>query len=204
MSNDDVFGKVNLEKLYKSGKSMAEMGNVLDCSQHKIAYWLSKHNIPRRNRSDANYLKYNPDGDPFKIKHNLNFNEMFLYGLGLGIYWGEGTKTSTHSLRVSNTDVGIIKTFRQFLLNICGLRQNKITYSIVSFNDIDPNVARRYWSKELGILPEKFGKITIIPKQGKGTYKKKSTFGVCTLQVSNIKLRKWMMDELEVLKGLPC
>lgn len=204
MSKHIIFEKENLEELYKSGKSMAEIGIYLGCSQHKVAYWLSKHKIPRRNRSDANYLKYNPDGDPFKIKHDLSSSEMFLYGLGLGIYWGEGAKTNIHSLRVSNTDVEIIKTFRQFLLNICGLRQNKITYSIVSFNDIDPEVARGYWSKELGILPEKFGKITIISKQGKGTYKKKSTFGVCTLQVSNIKLKKWMMGELEVLKKLPC
>ncbi len=204
MSKNDVFSKENLERLYKSGKSISEIGIALGCSQHKIAYWLSKHGIARRNRSDANYLKYNPDGDPFKIKHNLSPNEMFLYGLGLGIYWGEGTKTSKYSLRVSNTDVGIIKTFREFLLNICSLRKNKITYSIVSFNDIDPNVARGYWSKELGILPEKFGKITIIPKQGKGTYKRKSAFGVCTLQVSNIKLREWMMVELDALKKLPC
>ena len=201
MSKNNTFEKENLERLYKSGKSMAEMGIILGCSQHKIAYWLSKHGIARRNRSDANYLKYNPDGDPFKIKHDLNSSEMFLYGLGLGIYWGEGAKTSKYSLRVSNTDVGIIKAFRQFLLNVCGLKLNKITYSIISFNDVDSNVARGYWSKQLGILPEKFGKITIIPKQGKGTYKKKSAFGVCTLQVSNIKLRKWMMKELELLKA---
>ena len=118
-------------------------------------------------------------------------------GLGLGIYWGEGSKKSKYSLRVANTDVGIIKTFRKFLLDICGVRKNKITFSIVCFNDVDPDNSRNFWAKELGILPEKFGKITVIPKQGKGTYKKKSLYGVCTIQVSNIKLRNWMMQELD-------
>jgi len=50
-------------------------------------------------------IKYNPNGDPFEIKTNLDKGEQFLKGLGLGIYWGEGTKTSIHSLRVANTDV---------------------------------------------------------------------------------------------------
>jgi hypothetical protein len=164
---------------------------------------MNKYGIERRSRSDANYMKYNPNGDPFKIKTHLNNEERFLRGLGLGIYWGEGTKTSKYSVRVANTDVGIIKKFREFLLIICGLKLNKITYSLICFNDANPIVARNYWSKELGILPEKFGKITIIPKQGKGTYKHKSLCGVCTIQASNIKLRSWMMDQLKVLQNKP-
>lgn len=188
-------------ELYQSGKSMNEVAKKLKCSPHKVAYWLRKLKIPRRNRSDANYLKYNPDGDPFKIKHNLSKRETFLYGLGLGIYWGEGSKTTKHSLRVSNTDAGIIKTFRRFLLEICGVRKSKITYSIICFNDVEPNDVRKYWAKELGILPAKFGKITVIPKQGKGTYKKKSENGVCIIQISNIKLRGWMMDKLSGIEA---
>jgi hypothetical protein len=175
---------------------MKEMSQKCNCSVHKVAYWMNKYKIARRTRDEANYLKYNPNGDPFVIKTKLNPDEQFLKGLGLGIYWGEGAKTSEHSLRVANTDVGIIRAFRRFLLNICGLREDKISYSLICFNDVDPNIARNYWAKELGILPHKFGKITIIPKQGKGTYKRKSTFGVCTIQASNIKLREWMMKEL--------
>jgi len=178
---------------------MSEIAAVLNCSPHKIAYWFTKFGIPRRNRSDAGYLKNNPNGDPFKIKMVLNTEERLLMGLGLGIYWGEGAKTSEHSLRVANTDAGIIKTFREFLLRICQLREDKITYSLICFNNANPKTARSHWSKELGILPRKFGKITIIPKQGKGTYKRKSAFGVCTIQASNIKLREWMMKELELL-----
>lgn len=192
-----------LEKLYLSGKSMSEISNILNCSPHKITYWFRKYGIKRRTRSEANYLKYNPNGDPFKIKNDLAHDENFLKGLGLGIYWGEGSKTTRHSLRVSNTDPGIIITFRKFLTVICNLRINKITYSIVCFNDVNPKVARNFWSKELKILPDKFGKITTIPKQGKGNYKRKSQFGVCTIQVSNIKLRDWMMKQLNILEDMP-
>ena len=195
--------KKYLETLYKSGKSMAEIAAKVGCSLHKVSYWFNQYEIPRRSRSEANYIKYNPNGDPFEIKNNLDKKDSFLKGLGMGIYWGEGSKTSSHSLRVSNTDVGIIKSFRRFLKDICGLRMDKATYSIICFNDTDPAVARNYWSEKLGILPAKFGKITVIPKQGKGTYKRKSRFGVCTVQVSNVKLRNWMMTELESLREVP-
>lgn len=81
--------------------------------------------------------------------------------------------------------------------------ESKITYSLICFNDADPKATRNFWSKELGILPNKFGKITIISKQRKGTYKHKSLYGVCTAQVGNIKLRNWLIGELEKLKIKP-
>jgi len=200
LNSADKISKFELEKLYKSGMSMMEISERFKCSVHKIVYWMKKYEIARRSRSDANYIKYNPNGDPFEIKTNLDKGEQFLKGLGLGIYWGEGTKTSIHSLRVANTDVYVIKKFREFLLKVCNLNRDKITYSLICFNDAGPNAARDYWSKELGILPNKFGKITIIPKQGKGTYGHKSLYGVCTIHVNNMKIRNWMMSQLKALQ----
>lgn len=115
---------------------------------------------------------------------------------------GEGTKVTPHSLRVTNTNPELIKVYRKFLLEICGLRKDKITYSIICFNDTAPDTARLYWAKKLMISPGKFGKITQIPKQGKGTYKKKSQFGVCTIQASNIKLKTWLISQLDHLADI--
>lgn len=52
----------------------------------------------------------------------------------------------------------------------------------------------------LNISEEKFGKIVTIPMQGKGIYKKKSQAGIYTIIVNNIKLKKWMMHEIEKIK----
>ncbi|MDZ7587320.1 MAG: hypothetical protein U0946_06185, partial [Patescibacteria group bacterium] len=54
-----------------------------------------------------------------------------------------------------------------------------------------------YWSKKLTIKPKQLGKITQISSMGKGTYKKTSQYGVCTIYVNNIKLKKWLMAELD-------
>lgn len=195
-----MIDKNKLENLYKSGKSMFDISKILKCSPHKIVYWMKKYDLKRRSRSEAGYIQQNPDGDPFKIRTKLNSEQTFLFGLGLGIYWGEGTKKSKHSLRVTNTDPNIIKYFIRFLLEICQLKKEKLSFSLISFNDIKTEVVRDYWSKQLKISPKKFGKITIIPSQGKGTYKRKSQFGVCTVHANNIKLRNWLFSELDKLK----
>lgn len=185
--------KEKLTTLYNEGKSMYEMSKILSCSVHKVVYWMDKYNIKRRTRSQATYIKQNPLGDPFKIKQDFTYNDMFLYGLGIGIYWGEGNKSTPHAIRVANTDPQILKIFIRFLLEICQLKKEKIKYSIVCFNDSNINEVKDYWSKQLKILPNKFGKIVQIPPQGKGIYKKKSKFGVCTVTACNIKLKSWIM-----------
>lgn len=62
---------------------MTEIGQKLGISSHKIVYWMKKHRLKRRSRSEATYVKRNPNGDPFCIKRNLTERERQLLGLGL-------------------------------------------------------------------------------------------------------------------------
>lgn len=189
--------KQTLIKLYSKGMSLTGISNHLHCSIHKVTYWMRKYGIPRRSRSDAVYIQANPQGNPFHIHYPQTPSKYVLYGLGLGIYWGEGTKGINYPVRVTNSDPCIIRTFRMFLLSICHVDLTRIRYSIVAFNDSNIHTVQSYWSKQLKISPDKFGKIVQIPTQGKGTYRKKSQFGVCSITVGNTKLKIWIMDELK-------
>src|SRR5258708_1239355 len=146
----------SLESLYSRGKSASEIANELNCSIPKVVYWMQKFAIPRRSHSEAAYLKLNPNGDPFTIRPSLRLNDDFLYGLGLGIYWGEGDKVRKGALRVANTDPQLIREYIKFLLEIRNLVPTKISYSIVCFNDSIPEEVVNYWSKQLGVSTEKF------------------------------------------------
>jgi len=192
--------KEELIKLYSSGKSMWEISQSLSCSVHKITYWMTKYDIKKRSRSDAMYLKLNPNGDPFKIANNINSVDNFLFGLGLGIYWGEGNKSDKHSVRVTNTDPKIILTFQKFLRVICNVLNDKMRYSLICFNDSSPETISKHWAKLIKIPIEKFGKIVQVPPQGKGTYKHKSEFGVCSINVSNIKLKSWIIGQISKIQ----
>ena len=102
--------KEQLKELYTlKNYSSKQIGAILGCSETKINYWMRKHHIKKRSVSEAVYIKWNPDGDPFKIKTPANVEEAILYGLGLGLYWGEGTKSNKFSIRLGNTDPFFIK-----------------------------------------------------------------------------------------------
>ena len=201
--NNSTILKSELEKLYLSGHSMSEIALSLKCSIHKIVYWMNKYGIKKRNRSEALYRKLNPKGDPFKIKTEITPAEKLLYGLGLGIYWGEGEKISKGKVRVANTDPQLIRAFRRFLIEICSVDISRIHYYLICYKDSDLNKVRLHWSKILEIPNGKFGKIVQIIPRGKGTYRKKSQYGVCIIEVSNIKFKKWLMQKLGELRSVP-
>lgn len=194
-----TFNKSVLKNYYSSGLSMMQISKKLHVSPNKISYWMNKYNITRRRINEALYKKYNPQGNPFKIKKIMSTTDTFQFGLGLGIYWGEGNKADKYSIRVGTTDAQMILTFRRFLSNICGVSKEKFKYSLMVFKNASINNAKAFWTKTLQIKSLQLGKITRISPMGKGTYKKISNFGVCTIYVYNIKLKKWLMDQLKLI-----
>lgn len=104
--------KKEIQRLYfRDKKSLLEIAHIFGVSTHTVCYWMDIYKLPRRNRSDALYIKYNPNGNPFVCKNLVSCKDWFLFGLGIGLYWGEGTKSNTHSIRLGNTDPHLIKMF---------------------------------------------------------------------------------------------
>lgn len=193
------FTPERLKKLYiEKKKSVSVISKTLKCSENKVNYWLNKHNINKRSISDAIYLKHNPDGDPFRIIFPKNIKEAKLFGLGLGLYWGEGDKSGNNTqVRIGNTDPRLIKKFKEFLVYVCGVKKRKIRYSLIVFNNADKKAAINFWKRHLKIPEKRLGKITIIPPQGKGTYKKKNQSGVLIITVINKKLKEKILGMIK-------
>ena len=191
--------KEKIKKLYRKGFSMMEISQKLGYSYNAVVYWMKKLKIPCRSVSDALYQKLNPKGDPFNIKKNLTPEDQRLFGLGMGIYWGEGNKLNKHSVRLGNSDPKLIKLFRDFLIKICGVKKEKFLYNLLLFNDASKNKALSFWNKELGLASGQIKSVTSLKPRGKGTYKKKSMTGVLTIEVGNVKLKKEIDKMLEAL-----
>jgi hypothetical protein len=185
--------KEKLEKLYNKGLSMMEIAVKTGCSNSGVRYLAEKYNIPRRSRSEANYLKYNPVGNPFKIKKLKTKKDLELFNLGIGLFLGEGTKKNKYNVALANSDPGIIKLFLVFIRQICGVKDFKIKAALNIFDDMNLNEALNFWQKETGIPHLRFA-TSIIRKSKGGTYKNKSKYGTLTVYVSNMKL-KALMDE---------
>jgi hypothetical protein len=180
---------------------MSAIGRELGVSTDKVRWWINKYNISIRSKSEQSYLQHDPNGDKHLIKENLTVEDSFLFGLGLGIYWGEGNKVDEYSVRVGNTDPRLLKSFIRFLIEICGVKKENIKLGLQIFNDIDEKVALAYWMTKLDFPITSFHKkISVIPPQGKGTYKRKSKYGVLQIYVSNKRLKQWIMQKIEDIK----
>ncbi len=194
---DNMLEKHHLETLYvKDGLSMQSIALKLDCSVNKIVYWMNEYQIERRSISDAIYKKHNPHGDPFALKSVGTLPDAKLLGLGLGLYWGEGTKADKYSVRLGNTDPALIRMFMLFLVKLFGVRREDLRFGLQTFTDIDPQEALGYWLSELDVQASQFYKITVTISGSIGTYRRKSLYGVVTVYYHNKKLRDLLIDML--------
>ena len=172
---------------------MMEIAKKIGCSNSGVKYLAEKYNIPRRSRSEANYIKYNPTGDPFKIKKLKTKKDIELFNLGIGLFLGEGTKKNKFNVALANSDPQILQLFLKFLREICGVKERKIKAALNIFNDIDIKEAVNFWSKITKISVDRIN-TTMVRKSKGGTYKNKSHWGTLTVYVPNVRL-KAIVDE---------
>jgi hypothetical protein len=181
----------------KRKQSTAQIAKHVKCSENKINYWLGRYEIKKRTISDAIYELKNPDGDPFLIRYPQTLQQGILFGLGLGIYWGEGLKRGKGAVRLTNTDTRMVRKFIDFLEEFCGVSKDQLRFSLQIFKDIDQEKALTYWARELGIKRGQFYKTIVSRVRGKGTYKYKSEYGVVIVYFNNVKLKKIILEMIE-------
>lgn len=186
-----------LKRLYINQKlSSFEISRKLNCSPNKINYWLSKFQIPKRNQSDATYFKKNPRGDPFSFSYPESYKKMFLYGLGIGLFWGEGTKKNSHSVRLCNSDPNLIKKFIEFLVVIYKVEKSKFRFQLQTYDVKNISEHLTFWQRTLKMHKSQFYKPTILKKRGAGTYTEKSEHGTLIVIFGNTKLRNLICNKI--------
>lgn len=195
-----MIDKSVLEQLYIcDGKSMKVIADDLGFSIHKVQYWMNKHQISRRSIADAIYQWHNPNGDPFIFIPPKTETDFQLYGLGIGLYWGEGTKASKTSVRLGNTDPLLIIKFIEFLERFYSVERSDMHIGLQLFSDVDEKKALEFWQKSLKIGSHQFYKVTKTISGSIGTYRKKSQYGVLTVYYNNRKLRDHLNNQLAAL-----
>jgi hypothetical protein len=192
-----MIAKTVLERLYlQKGQSMQEIATHLKCSLHKVKYWMDKYGIKTRSTSEAIYVWHNPNGDPFKFRLPKTIDEAKLFGMGIGLYWGEGTKANKASVRLGNTDPELLNVFIQFLITFFAVKRSDMRFQLQVFTDINVNEALDFWCKKLHIKKHQFGHPVVTISGSIGTYRKKSQYGVVTVLYHNTKLRDKLMSLL--------
>lgn len=192
-----MLSKELLRQLYvRKGKSMQEIADINRCSVHKTQYWMQKYGIKRRSMSDAMYQKHNPDGDPFRFIAPRTHKDWMLYGLGLGLYWGEGTRSNRMEVRLGNTDPALIHIFLTFLQRFFDVKKNDFRFGLQVFSDMNPKEALDFWCRKLRVRASQFYQVVVTQSGSIGTYRNKNRTGVLTIHYHNKKFRDLLIAQL--------
>ena len=135
-----------------------------------------------------------------------------LFFIGLALYWAEGYKrpiikngreATYHPVSITNSDAKLIKIFLKFLIDICGVPQNRIRANLRIFKHLNEIEVLNYWIKETGILKENFTKTYLgISKSSMGKRPfNRLPFGVIQIRIGDTKLFHRIIGWIEGLKN---
>ncbi len=179
---------------YSQGKSAREIGEAVGLSTSAIMKILKKNGIKLRNHVEAAYLKSNPNGDPFEILEDLTPEEDHLKAMALGLYASHGNLKNNSSVKFTNSNPAIVKIFMKFLRVICGVPQDKIKASLITYPDVSTKMAKDFWSRFLDLPKMQFSKTTVLKYRNGSSSKKHSSYGMLALYVHNSKLLTIITD----------
>lgn len=208
--------KEKVFKLRKTGKSYNQISKTLNIPKSTLSDWLKStgwsnkikiklQNSSKQYSSDRmKRLNIAKRSDLVKIyqaavkEAEKEFKELKWFPLfisGISIYWGEGDKINKYLVRVSNVDPDLLKVYKLFLTNVCGVNESAIKTYILIYPDLDQDTCIKYWSKNLKLPLENFTKCVKIQGRHKT---KRLNYGVCTVYVSSAYLKKKMLKWIEL------
>ena len=181
-----------LEALYCERKlSAQEIADRLSVSYHKVAYWMDRYGLKRRDRHQASYQKHNPAGDKF----SLDCSDRDLFVAGVALYLGEGDKTNP-SLIVTNSDPRVLQLWVRFLDVVCGVRPEQLKAHIDYYADLEYRALLQFWSEALRIPAANFEWPTLkagrpVRPEASG---RRSRHGTVHVKFHDAKLKALMLD----------
>lgn len=100
-------------------------------------------------------------------------SERDIWMIGLGLWVGEGSKT-TEQIRLANSDPKVIALWVRWLQEICGLHEENIFLTLHTYEDVDEERCKKYWREITGLPSVHFGKTQVDFRKNKSLAKKGS------------------------------
>lgn len=191
--------------LRKQGKTYSEIRALIPkISKSTLSYWLSglelsdkqkeklSRNIDRkliRARSQSVLVQKNKREKYFRNIENenlgfvslLNNNKETAKLVLAALYLGEGTKSMRGSLRLGNSDPGIIKLFLKLLRSCYTIDEAKFRGTVLCRADQDIKILDKFWARTTGINKKQFYKARIDPRTIGKPSRRLEYKGVCVI-----------------------
>lgn len=217
-------------RLRRRGKSYTEISRQLGVPKSTLSKWLKplrysqavrqrlsrissrkfSENISTWNRKRAERYAVEREG---RVAHaadevsSLSRDRLFWFGLAL--YWAEGSKKDRFTVRFTNSDPRLVKSWLRFLTEFCGVSRDTIRLTVHLHPNVSDRRAKRFWSEELALPLTQFRRS--LRKLSLSSQRKKPyntlPYGTCHIYVGSSllkqKLEGWMRGvERQIEKGV--
>ncbi len=127
-------------------------------------------------------------------------DESMLKMVGLGLYWGEGSKFTKGMARISNSDPTIIKMGMKFFREICKVDEKKFRAHIHLHSESGVKDAINYWSGITNIPSSQFYKTYTVKSKSSKNLRTTLPHGTLDIGVCDTKLLLKILGWIEGLK----
>lgn len=200
----------------KEGMSYSQIKKILGVGKGTLSSWLKDYPLSKeriRELRDCNEQRIERFRETMRQKRDIRLKDIYrqqkesllplsereFFMMGLGLYWGEGTKHRQDGLSISNTDPSIIKTFIIWL-NKLGVPKNKMRVALQLYSNMDINREMQFWSRETKISLLQFIK-PYVKKNSSERINHKGSFGhgTCNIRIYNVSLGDKIFMGLKVI-----
>ncbi len=173
--------RAEAEKLREQGYSYALINQKLGISKSTMSYWFKDKpfvankevlsrikngqaavGIERHNRRVQEIQTLKQQG----IEEIGKISKRDLWMLGLGLYIGEGAKT-TEIIRISNSNPHVIRLSIRWLEEVFGLTSENFSVRLHLYPDSEVDRCQRYWQDVTGLDKDNFRKPNIDKRTNK-------------------------------------
>jgi hypothetical protein len=203
--------------LRSQGMSYSQIKKILNLSKSTLSTWLRDYPLSKnriRELRDCSEHRIEKFRVTMKEKKDKKLKEIYqcqksiilpltnreFFMLGLGLYWGEGTKCRQEGLSISNTDPAIIKTFIYWLNKNLGVPRNKMRIALQLYSDMDIEKEMQFWSEELKMPLLQFIKPYVKTNSSlRINHKGSFGHGTCNIRMYNVPLAQKIFMSLKVI-----
>jgi len=203
--------------LRKQGMSYSQIKKILKVGKSTLSTWLKDYPLSKqrirelRDWSEQRIERCRETKRKKKEKRLKDFyqeqkksifplNQHELYLAGLFLYWGEGAKTHSARLSISNTDPSLIKFFIVWLEKSLKIPKEKLKVHLHLYIDMDIKKEMKFWSKILNIPFDQFTK-PYIKKTSSIRINHKGGFGhgTCNVRIGDARLSEKILMALKAI-----
>ncbi len=205
--------------LRKQELSYSQIKKKLKVSKSTLSYWLRDYPLSRekinelRGNNEKRIERYRETRRKTKEKRLKEFyleqkkkifplSKRDLFIAGLFLYWGEGGKTMSNHVSVSNTDPSVINFFINWIEKVLKISREKLRFSLHLYNDMDVEKELSFWSKILNIPKNQFSK-PYIKKSSSLRINQKGGFGhgTCNTRLGNARLSEKVLMGIKAISN---